>query len=301
MWSGREDMPFRQVARIIVTYRTGALRATLPLVESDLTTAILLMGVVKAHLILGREATGPKARITASAIARSFGRPHQTMHRHAEALVRLGLCVKRGHSIEPTNHPSIAPWLDSLRDRAVMAIEHWRSSGIALPTTVDNSSDELEREIGIFALAMSLSAVEYHAQENANWHEMFITGALVRHNTEAITARFADSQRFGVDVPPVDARSPMPLAELADALAMPYSSLARHVAHLVERGQVERVGDGVLVSPDWLRQPDVVARTIDSVKYVGRRMMVLQTHGFDFANPMRHHGASTLPASITKQ
>ena len=301
MWSGREDIPFRQIARILITYRTGALRETLPLVESDLTTTILLMGVVKAHLIRAREATGPKARITASAIARSFGRPHQTMHRHAEALVRLGLCVKQGHSIEPTDHPALAPWLASLRDRAVLAIEQWRSSGIVLPVTVDNSSDELEREIGIFALAMSLSAVEYHAQENANWHEMFITGALIRHNTEAITARFAGSPRYGVDVPPLDARTPMSMADLATALAMPYSSLARHVARLVERGQVERVGDGVLVSPDWLRQPDVTARTIDSVKYVGRRMMVLQTHGFDFANPMRHHGASALPASITTQ
>jgi hypothetical protein len=289
MWAGRDNIPFRQIARIIVNYRTDALRTTLPLVNNDLTTTILLMGVVKARLILSRETAGHEARITASAIARSFNRPHQTMHRHAEALVRLGFCVKRGHRIDVTDHPALTPWLGKLRDRAVQAIEQWRQSGIVLPKTMENGVGDLTREIGIFALAMSLSAVEYHARENDNWIEMFITGALLRHNVEAITDEFPEQQHFGVDIPPLESRKPMPMGDLAAALAMPYSTLARHVCSLIERGQVARMDNGLIVSPDWLCRPDIVARMIDSAKYVGRRMIPLQTHGFDFAVPMRHH------------
>ena len=292
MWSQYENVPYRQIGRIIVTYRTDAIRRTLPLVGNDLTTVNLLMAVVKAHLIQQREPAGLQARITASAIARSLGRPHQTLHRHARALVGLGLCSMEGHRIDPAPHPALDAWLGGLRDGAVTAFELRRLSGVLLPRRGDAASDELEREIGIFALAMSLSAVEYHAQENANWTEIFITGMVLRNNVGVLTGSFAEHRHFGMDVPPAELRQPLPLRELAQMLALPYSSLARHVARLVARGQLERSGDGVLVSPQWLQRPEVIEHMLDSVKYIGRRLLTLQAHGFDFVQPTRHLAGS---------
>lgn len=290
MWSRYENVPYRQIARIMVTYRTDAIRRTLPLVDDDLTSVNLLMAVVKAHLIQQREPAGLQARITASAIARSLGRPHQTLHRHARRLEQLGLCTMHGHRIDPAPHAGLDSWLAALRDGAVTAIERMRQSGVVLPHSGHGPTEELEREIGIFALAMSLSAVEYHAQENANWTEIFITGMVLRHNVDALTGSYADDPRYGMEVPPVEARATVSVPELGAMLALPYSSLARHVARLVARGQLERVGEGVIVSPAWLQRPDVVEHMLDSVRYVGRRMLVLQAHGFDFTRPTRHHG-----------
>lgn len=291
MWANHDNIPYRQIARIVIAYQTVAIRTLLPLVECDLTRAVVLMGVVKADLIHARETSGLRARITASALAQSLARPHPTVQRHANALVRLGLCVRNGHAIIPTDHLGLTAWLATLRDTAVMAIDQWRQSGVPLPAAVNAITPELDREIVIFALAMSLSGVEYHAQENANWTELCITGALIRHNTQGVTTTFVDNHRFGMDIPPSEERVPMPVPDLAAALYMPYSSMARHVARLVERGQLDRVDDGVIVSPDWLARPEVIEHTMDSAHYVGRRMMMMQAHGFDFADPMRHHRA----------
>lgn len=69
---------------------------------------------------------------------------------------------------------------------------------------------------------------------------------------------------------------------------MPYSTMARHIGRMVKCGQIDRVGDGLLVSPAWMLQPGVLERSEEIANYVGRRLLPLQMHGFDFNRPLLH-------------
>lgn len=288
MWSRHKNVPYRQITRCIVGYQADSIRSALDLAEGDLTTAILMMGITKAWLIQQREQTNPALQVTVAAVARSFRRPHQTLYRHADALVRLGLCDRDGHSIAPTDHPGIAAWLRAIANRATLAIEQLRVSGVPLPAPTGNSSAELPRELAIFALSLNLVGVEYNAPDYNNWSELCITAIVMAHNVAGLTELHAVSRSYGTDVAPADARIPMPLADVAKALRMPYSTMARHVARMVKRGQIDRVGDGLLVSPAWMLEPGVLDRAEEIANYVGRRLLPLQMHGFDFTQPLTH-------------
>lgn len=293
MWSKFSNIPYRQITRSIVGYQAASLSATARLTGGDATRMIVMMAATKASLLQQRQCAADSAPATINGIAQSLGRRHQTLYNHAAALVDLGLCVQQGHALVPAPVEPVTRWLDTLRGQALAMIDELLRAMVPLPASGDGDGDRsaLDRELAIFALRMNLVGVEYNAQESANWTEMCITAVVMAHNVRPLTGHYTRTGGFGHAVAPVDARAPMPMAEAADALQMPYSTLARHVARMTSAGLLDRVDGGLVVAPSWMLQPGVLDRAVEIANYVGRRMHDLQHHGFDFTQPLRHRNA----------
>ena len=147
-----------------------------------------------------------------------------------------------------------------------------------------------------YGLGLSLIGAEYNGQENANWSELNITAVVMEHNTRALRLGYPADRSFGIVVAPLEARIPMPLRDIADALAMPYSTAARHVGRMIASGRLTKCDEGLVVSVGWNTQSDVLERAESIANYTARRMTTLQEHGFDFAAPERHRRADVATA-----
>lgn len=267
------------------------MRDTAALVGGDVTAMVFFMAVAKADLLRQRACSVEAAPATINAIAQSLKRRHQTLYGQRDALIDAGLCVMDGQSLIPAATPDIAAWLAAIRDRAVLMIDELRAAMVPLPAAVEGDVAHLDRELAIFGLRMNLVGVEYNGPEHSNWAETCITGVVMAHNVRSLTQTYISAGTFGHDVAPADERTPMLMADAAAALNMPYSTLARHAARMVANGRLDRSDKGLLLSPEWIRQPSVLDRAVEIANYVGRRMHELQNHGFDFTQPLRHRNA----------
>ena len=294
MWSRTKATAYRQITRIIVAYQVAMIRRTSPLAGGEPTGTIMLMAVAKAQL---NQARGCAAEcVTSHGLAHSLFLPHQTFNRHADKLIDAGLCTRTDRSIALTDDPRIAALLAGLHGDVIDLFADFVRCEIALPPTIASTSDQLDREIMAYGLGLSLIGAEYNGQENANWSELNITAVVMEHNTRALRLGYPADRSFGIVVAPLEARIPMPLRDIADALAMPYSTAARHVGRMIASGRLTKHGEGLVVSVGWNTQSDVLERAESIANYTARRMTTLQEHGFDFAAPERHRRADVATA-----
>lgn len=225
--------------------------------------------------------TDPRALtpISVHALAGSLGRPYETVRRHVQALIAVGLVARVDGRViavrDALDSPPIAPLLHTTHDAFVRFVEHLAAAGEPLPPPRTPAYDW---HAGVQAAADIMLAI---TQTNRNTHDGWL--ALILFST--VLAANCRGEPLGPL--PHPACQPVGAAPVARALDLSNATASRHLAAMVESGQLERRPDGYVVRRAWLDDPAAQAVTQRSLQNVRRLLGVLAARGFPFDDPAR--------------
>ena len=238
----------------------------------------------------GRIARPPAATRVGSinALARSLGRPFETVRRHVHALARDGLVSidPRGVSISTAAAaaPRVIAFYTEAHDLLIRLVEEFDAIGGVLPAPRAAPARPLVPAVLATALDIALLPFETWRDTLGGWRAMTIWGAIAAANVRHITVDPALSARFAHDYVADAERVPAVLAVIARTLGLPYATAWRHAAALEQRGLVRQVEGGWLVGEAQYRRPSIARDGGITTAYGLRRVTELVAAGLNPAD-----------------
>lgn len=226
--------------------------------------------------------------VSISALAAALSRPFETVREHVNRLAADGWCERTRHGlvIPPAalDRPEVAMLLDTIHDRFVGLIGNLKTLGYPLPRPKDATPDLAQR--CRLALEFLLKVTEMAALEYGGWVPGLIFLGIMVANARPLTFDPALARQYArVDTPPPEAmRAPVGLAPLCRALALPDTTVRRHVRRHVAGGHVVQ-RDGRLIIPiESLQAPTRLAQSSQLNARLAVIVDQLAATGFPFAD-----------------
>jgi DNA-binding Lrp family transcriptional regulator len=237
--------------------------------------------------------------ISIARLAESTGLPYESTRRIVQRLIETGVCVLvRGGVILPSaviERPETARMVTAnvryvrefvrkllafglVEEPAPAEAGAWR--GAVADAAVARVVARLSAEYGLRALQL---LVETYGDIRLG----IVAQTIVVANTAHLEAPMGEGWRYGgVDqTPPDEVRRPVSVLSLARSLGLPYETVRRQVARLVEAGVCTRTEGGLIVPAAVLESPAAVRAMLANVQYVRTFARKLQAVGFDTKEP----------------
>ncbi len=282
--------PIRVVTRLLAEMQTAILSQGMPMVGGDLDRFAILSLIVRHSGQLGSSGAIAGARISVMSLAQSLSKPYETVRRHVDRLIQLGLCVREpgGIGLAGDAPPMLLESARHAHDAFVHFVEGMRTLGLALPARRPGAAYAWGSGTAA-AVDMMLSVVDGNRAVHGTWVELALFSAIVHANT----VDFARDPAIGGVY--IDERTPVPAellrpirpAALARLMGMPDTSVRRHVVAMIAAGLVLRDHGGVVASQAWLDAPERVEVSLASLGHVNRILSRLAAEGFPFDHPAR--------------
>jgi len=262
----------------LAEFLAGAAAAGIRAFDGELDRSILFAVVARRSEALAPPGIttvhgGRAHTITINALAASLARPFETIRRHVNAMLDVGLLARgpRGIFVPDgvVSRPVIASLLATQHDQFVRLVEKMAASGIALPAPRALPYDPSAGTVA--ALDALLDAVEFGAAHYGCWLEMVILATVVCAN----------------DLAAEDDPVPVTIVAIARTLAMPYSTIRRHAEAMLHEGALLRRRGGVIAAEAWLAQPALAVDSRTHADHVRRILTRLASAGFPFNAPAR--------------
>lgn len=280
--------PIRVVTRLLAEMQTAILSQGMPIVGGDLDRFAILSLIARHSGQIGSRVAGGGQRISVMSLAQSLSKPYETVRRHVDRLVQLGLCLREPGGIGlPTDAPpALARTASHAHDALVHFVDGLRTLGIALPKRRADAA-YLWGSGAAAAVDVMLSVVDNNRTVHRSWLELAIFSAVLHANT----AGFARDPAVALDL--ADERTPTPPsllravrpAALARLVGIPDTSVRRHVAAMVAARRLVRTPRGLIASEAWLNEPEHVAVSRLTLGHVNRVLTRLAAEGFPFDDP----------------
>jgi DNA-binding Lrp family transcriptional regulator len=236
--------------------------------------------------------------ISITQLADSAGLPRESTRRIVQGLIDAGFCIcvdggvimPRAAMERPENIRLATANLRQVREfvRKLLAfslVEETFAQAPAWQVTV--------RAVAVAPVVARLST-EYLVRALRLLGETFgdiragiVAHAIITANTAHLDAPMGDGWRYaGVDEPPPDEiRRPVSVSELARSLGLPYETLRRQVAPLIDAGVYVRVEGGLIVPTAVLEQAGAARGMLANVRYVRAFVRHLRAAGLDANEP----------------
>lgn len=288
-----ERPPIRLVTRLLAEMQTAIVAAGLPEMGGNLDRFMIFTLIVRqSRPRLGAEGDAVPAAISAYSLAASLSRPYETVRRHANALVAMGLCERGpgGLSAAPAGlrTPEFAALLARAHDCFVRFVEDLAMLGVPMPHA--RGCADYAPVIAIEAAADILLAVaDTNRRVHSDWAGLVVFSSVLCANTGRVARDTKLAWRHA------DARVPVPAALLhpvrpsivARTIGMTESTVRRRVAEMLADGRLEQVRGGLLVSQAWLNRPESIAISMASYGNIRRILERIAAAGFPFDDPAR--------------
>lgn len=202
----------------------------------NLSRAISFMATARACGPFGPEPVRERP-ISINALAASLDRPFETTRRHANALIADGL-VERSEAglsvpLRAIALPGATQLSDHCHDLLIRLIEDLAASGHSLPAHRQDIAYDPRAGIGL-AFDLLLAALECHSRRDTSWTRLSLLLAI-----EWADACSRQPHICG------DAPAPFRASTVARIIDLPYPTVTRNIDRLVERGLIQRTGDGL--------------------------------------------------------
>lgn len=225
--------------------------------RTPLNRSAFLLLILRCHSALAatpdhQAASRSPGGISVSAIAASFGQPFETSRRHANALIRDGICERRGARVsirrEMFDHPAFLELLTDLRAILKRFVAALAAAGITMPEARAGAEESPLLTVAA-AIDLSLAAYEY-CDLFGSWLTMRVHNAIFAANHSDITRSAALSQRFACDepLPPAKLLVPVSSTGIADMLRISTATARRQVRIAIEEGFAERCDGGLILT-----------------------------------------------------
>lgn len=279
--------PIRIATRLLAEMQTGIASAGLRAMDGNLDRFMIFTLIVRQSLS-GRD--GTPAPISTYSIANSLSRPYETVRRHANTLIEMGLCVRHAQGLLPVQDelrtPTFVELITVSHDWFVRLIDDLRRTGVLLPK--ERASGSYQPKAGLEAVVdLTFAVVDTNRQVHQDWAELVIFSTLLCANVQhfahdpAIAPRYRDP----AVATPDGLHRPVRLSKVARALGMSESTVRRRVADMVGQGAVVKSDGGLLVSEAWLNRPATVETSVATYRNLKRVLERLAAAGFPFGKP----------------
>lgn len=283
----------RLLVRLLAEMQATCAAVGLKTFGGELDRTVLFMAITRASGTLTGHAAGDGERVQAisvNALAVSLSRPFETVRRHVNALLDLGLCVRTPAGVMCPAHvyerPEIAALLRTHHDTLVRLIEDMAAFGMPLPETRPQIGYDWQTGLAA-AHDVLLTGIEFYADSYESWLDMVLATVVMCANARPFTydrdvsLSYSDFTRL----PPESIRAPVPASALARALGLPASTIQRRVNEMIGRGQLLRKSGGLMVSEQALNGPVAVEKSRISTEHTRQILTRLAAGGFRFDDP----------------
>ena len=216
-------------------------------------------------------------------LARSMGVSYATIRRRLVELAATGLIERGSEGYRIAASPFAGNVLttvadadarDLMRTLAALAAAGHAPAVAALDAGVARlPSGVVERPL----LVLALRALETFATLHGEGASGMIVAATIAANVRHITHDPALAAHYAAeDMPPPDTeRRPVTLRALSRLIDLPFETVRRRVARLVEEAVIEWHGDGIIVPTRFLTAPAYLANNRDIVRNFDRMLALL--------------------------
>lgn len=260
---------------------------------------ILFLAVLRASsgTLGGWPATGgspatDEGGISVNALAQSMRRPFETVRRHVNALIESGLCNRtaQGVVVAPAmrDNPDIAALLVNLHDSLVWLVTEFREYDVPVPRAASDTPYRADMTLGV-AIDLSLAAFENVGVFFDDWLELAVVSAILLASARPITSDPERARYYSEaeTVPPPEERLVISAAMVSRGLHIPYSTVRRQMLAAIEKGLLEKRGEGVVVSQNLLGGPGAAAAGATALARASASLGRLVAAGFPFNDPAR--------------
>ncbi|MEG3176039.1 ArsR family transcriptional regulator [Sphingomonas sp. RB3P16] len=261
--------------------------------------AMFLLVVLREGARFRGSSTGVASHLTAcgegisiNAIAMSLGRPFETVRRHINALIGLGVCVRTPTGViacpDMLERPRFATLLTLLHDRMVALIEQLADFDVALPATRVGQPYDPDATIAA-ATDLILSPFEYAGSRYRSWLGMVTVSAVVIASSRRITLDPVLARRYSDadTIPPEALRAAVTVSAIARAVRTSDSTVRREIERAIGLGYLKRVPGGVIASEAFLRSPTIARGGQLATERTSQVLQRLRPGGFRFDDPAR--------------
>ena len=215
--------------------------------------------------------------ISVHALAASLGQPYETVRRHVNMLAADGLCTREANRVRAIQPEMARPHIDRLvratHDSFVRFVEHFAQSGEPLPPRRNIRYDPA---VSVQAAAdIMLAAADTNREVHSGWLDLVLFSTIVAGNCREHPNGSA----------PSPASRPVGGLAVARTIGIGPATVSRHLTRMQRSGQLRRVREGYLISPDWLSAPHTRAVTQLTLQNVRRLLGGIAARGFPFDDP----------------
>jgi hypothetical protein len=247
-------------------------------------------------------ALAPRRPVSANAVAQSLCLPYETVRGRVVSLIDKGWCLREPGGLlvspsaaaRPDYQAAVldihAAFLDALRAlrRIDFDFDGLTASSAPPPEGPIPSGPPLPGLIVHLVMELQQRHLETITPMFGDPAKAFVwAGALQAHVRRLLVEPESAWAYAGQDAPPPDnLRTPVSVRALAQTLGMPYETVRRHVATLLEEGRLVRVGRRGVLAPAAAVGQDGLGRgnPVLMMRFV-RLIAELKRLGFDFADP----------------
>ncbi len=266
-----DTIPYRHIARRSGELYLETAEILTKSLNIDLVTGIVFLTISRLNLVqflrdqdLARKYAGldqlppdsSREPISVYSVARQIALPYETVRRHANKLVKLGLCSRvdgGGLIISRTFLESELAASMSERTLEIITafVRNVGAVGLSFPSTGPRPTD-VRHHVGRLNMKHFLTITE-HLSKGMNLDLLagLVLMAVITANTRQIRENQKLSLEFGMmdNVPPDSLRQPVSVYAIAKTLRLPYETTRRYIASLTEAGFCKRVPGGGIVAP----------------------------------------------------
>jgi len=275
-------MPMARVAvRVLLEFALSALRATTILCKGQFETGIFLVILLREAQSFDAGSGAVPEGVSVNALAASFGKPFETVRRHVNRLIELGICRRAPKGVafspEPEMRGATDAFLVEVHDLTLRLFEDLHALEYPVPPGGGSASFDQVTQGGLDLL---VQCCDIGTQLHEVWIRMYLYYGVMTANARSITFdrdlahRYSDSRT----PPPEAVRRPVSARMLSRALGLPYSTVRRHLAHMERIGQIFRLKGGWMLTMEWMQKPEILAsghmvcRKIDAMLAHASRM-----------------------------
>ncbi len=288
-----EEFPaIRIVTRLLAEMQTGIVASGVRALDGGLERFAIFTLIVRQTMpdLEGDSGANMGRTISVYSLASSMSQPYETMRRHVNALVDMGLCVRLEGGVAATPDglrlPHFAALMIETHDRFVRLIDDMAALDIAMPRSRPGVPYDLRVGVQI-AVDMMLAA----ADTNRGTHEDIVELALFSSILCGNLARVAKDRALALkyrdqrELVPDELLDAMRISVLARVIGLPDTTVRRRVGTMVSEGKLIRKGSGVVISQAWMNDEACMATSLASYRNTRRLLERMATTGFPFEAP----------------
>ena len=210
---------------------------------------------------------GAHRAVSINSAAMSLGRPFETVRRHVNALLTLGLCQRDRKGVRAAPYlcadRTMAAAMDRLNDIVVRYVDDAMLAGLVTPPATP-APRAFDRDDGVrSAIDMTLGMADQHRALLPDATDLAIVYAVL-----------------------AAAGQPLRVATVARLFGIAESTLRRRAATLAAPGgPLQRCSDGLLVTRDWIARLDAAARAEGRHGTLALGIARISAAGFPFDAP----------------
>ncbi len=231
-------------------------------------------------------------------LAASLGYPFETVRQSVRALEAQGVAVRTANGIalapDPENAARVIDYYTVLHDVFIRLVEDIAAT---CPIDLGGAPPHRAAAAAVLGPALDVNLMPFDVQHRIDGDvtAMGLWLAIGAANIRHVTYDPALGSRNAFTPSPDASRRPIPLRQVARAVALPYATAWRHASALEAAGLLSQRPDGWVVLTDHLQAPAVRDTVIRNVDYTMRRVGEVIRAGVDPRDPGAQYLSSRPP------